>query len=249
MTPVAEVEKAVRAAAKGIAKEKAAERAFFMKVAMPLHGLTVPVQRKLAMQGYSFSDKPPSELAKVWTDIWRGAESHEAKVQATLTLEQFAGDLDFDQRWALVQDWCGSINCWDQSDMLSGHVASALEEKPKLVWPVLEDWNEDADPWKRRQSLVGLFFYSRFRETYPPATRVLKLVTNLLDDPDYYVQKGVGWTLRETYNAFPDKAYAYLLKQAARIHPDAFSASVEKVTAAEKEAIKERRKARPRKKR
>ena len=244
MSPLTEVERAVKAAAKSVPKAKAKERAFFMKTRMPLLGLTVPEQRKLAKRGYSFSGETPTKLADIWTEIWHEAKTHEGKMQAGLTLEQFGPNLTFDRRWVLVQDWCGALNCWDQSDTLSAHVAQALEERPKTVWPVLETWNGDKDPWKRRQSLVGLFFYTRFRKKTPPITKVLKLVTACSDDEDYYVQKGVGWTLRECYNAYPSKTFAYLKKHAGDIHPDAFSAAVEKVTASEKAEIKALRKAR-----
>ncbi len=243
VSPLTEVEQTLKTAAKGIPKAKAKERAFFMKVQMPLLGLTVPEQRKLAKRGYSFSKAPPSELAQIWSSIWHEAKTHEGKMQAGLTLEQFGSELGFDALWELTQDWCASINCWDQSDTLSAHVARALEEQPKTVWPVLQAWNSDPDPWKRRQSVVGLFFYTRFRDTCPPVTRSLKMITALLKDEDYYVQKGVGWALRECYNAYPDKTFAYLKKHAGVIHPDAFSAAVEKVSQQEKAEIKKVRKA------
>ncbi len=242
VSSLAEVERVLKAAAKGIPKAKAKERAFFMKTKMPLLGLTVPEQRKLAKRGYSFSDLPAEDLAAIWTEVWHGAKTHEGKMQAGLTLEQFAPELGFDALWALTQDWCSTINCWDQSDTLSAHVARALEEKPKMVWPVLQAWNGDADPWKRRQSVVGLFFYTRFRAKCPPVARSLKLITDLLKDKDYYVQKGVGWALRECYNAYPDKTFLFLKKHAGVVHPDAFSAAMEKVSPQEKAEIKKIRK-------
>ncbi|HBM88841.1 MAG: DNA alkylation repair protein [Parvibaculaceae bacterium] len=242
VSSLTEVERVLKAAAKGIPKAKAKERAFFMKTKMPLLGLTVPEQRKLAKRGYSFSDLSAQELAAVWTEIWHGAKTHEGKMQAGLALEQFAPELGFGDRWALIRGWCSTINCWDQSDTLSAHVARALEEKPKMVWPVLQAWNSDADPWKRRQSVVGLFFYTRFRAKLPPVARSLKTITALLKDEDYYVQKGVGWALRESYNAYPEQTFLYLKKHAGTIHPDAFSAALEKVSLHEKAEIKKIRK-------
>jgi len=237
-----EVEKAVKQAASKVQKMKAEERAFFMKATMPMLGLTVPDQRKLAKRGYSFSDQSAEKQAEIWTEIWHGARTHEAKMQAGFSLEGLAPSLSFDVYWALLQDWCGAINCWDQSDTLSGHVADLLERNPKAVWPVLEAWNTNADPWKRRQSLVGLFFYARSRTKMPPVSRVLSLVTARLEDDHNYVQKGLGWTLRECFNAYPEKTFAYLMKHAGDIRPDAFSAAVEKVSAGQKAEIKAVRK-------
>ena len=76
--------------------------------------------------------------------------------------------------------------------------------------------------------------------------KVLPLVERLLFDEDYYVQKGVGWTMREACNVSPERAYRFVLRRAGDIHPDAFSAALEKMNATQKASIKERHKTRRR---
>ena len=241
---LAEVERVMRAAAKGIPKAKAAERKHFMKAIMPMLGLTVPQQRACFKKGYSFSDLPDAEQYPVWDYVWFNARTHEAKMQAGFFVYARRVSEDSAGLWALVRDWAGAINCWDQSDTLSGVYAALHEADPKMVFPTLKAWNDDADPWKRRQSLVSLFYYAQLRRRHPAVSKVLSLLRARLDDEDYYVQKGVGWTLRESFNVYPERTLAFLTKHAGDIRPAAFSASIEKLTAEEKATIKALRKER-----
>lgn len=240
-----EVEAVLKRLARGIPKAKAAERKFFMKATMPMLGLTVPQQRAAMKKGYGFSGLPAAEQLPIWSHIWFQARTHEAKMQGGFYVYRLEA-LAPEALWGAVAPWADAITCWDQSDTLSGVYARLLEAKPGLVLPTLKAWNRDADPWKRRQSVVSLFYYAQLRKKMRPVREVLKLVTPLLEDEDYYVQKGVGWTLRETFNAYPREALAYLEKHACDIHPDAFSAAIEKLDAGQKAGVKALRKGRTR---
>ena len=60
-----------------------------------------------------------------------------------------------------------------------------------------------------------------------PLDRVLPLVTVCLDDERDYVQKAVGWVLREMGHAYPDEVRGYLEKNMTTIPALAFSRAVE----------------------
>ncbi len=241
---LAEVERRLREAAATVPKARAAERGRYMKPALPMRGLTVPEQRAVFRAGYSFSGLPARQQYGIWDYIWHNAGSHEAKLQPMLFLRSLpnipAAD-DLEPFWALTRGWADDIHAWDMSDELSKTFSYLLEADRRRIYPQLVAWNTDRDPWKRRQSVVSLFCYAQLHRRHPPVTKVLPLIRRLLADQDYYVQKGVGWTLRETYNVYPERAHAFVLRHAGAIHPDAFSAALEKMSTAEKAAIKERR--------
>jgi 3-methyladenine DNA glycosylase AlkD len=90
------------------------------------------------------------------------------------------------------------------------------------VYPQLEAWNREADQWLRRISLVSLIHYSGKNAVFMPLDRVLPLVTACLADEREYVQKAVGWVLREMGNAYPDEVGAYLEEHRAAISAAAF---------------------------
>lgn len=236
-----EVERRLAEAARDVDPAKAEERAHYMKAVMPMLGLTVPQSRRLAKQGFSFSQLPFNEQFPIWDFIWRRARSHEAKLQPIYWIEGLKPRPPEAALWPPLKDWASGINCWDQSDGLSGLYAAHLEALPETVYPVLASWNTSDNPWQRRQSLVSLFFYARFRGAPPPLERVLPLVEARLGDPDYYVQKGLGWCLRESFNVYPAETLAFLRNHAAALAPATWQAATEKLAPADKADLKERR--------
>jgi 3-methyladenine DNA glycosylase AlkD len=71
-----------------------------------------------------------------------------------------------------------------------------------------------------------------------PLKKILALVEPQLEFDHYYVQKGVGWTLRETYNVYPAPAFSFIEKHIEKISAHAFSAATEKMTSKQKDQLK-----------
>ena len=71
----------------------------------------------------------------------------------------------------------------------------------------------------------------------------MSLVETQIDFDHYYVQKGVGWTLREAGHAYPKEVFAYFEKNMGRLSAHAFSAATEKLSQKQKEHLKKIRKA------
>lgn len=241
-----EINDAAKTAAAGIDPEKVRERAFFMKTTMPLLGLTVPQQRKLLRRGYSFSKDPLDRQLTIWDHIWRHAQFHETRMQAGFFIESRANDVPLPDLWTVTREWAASINCWDQSDTLSGVYAKLLEAKPDRVLPTLMDWNASENPWLRRQSLVSLLYYARFRKHVPDRTLVFDHVRARLFDDDYYVQKGVGWTIREAYNVWPEETLSFMQHHVLELSTAAWQAATEKLSPEQKAPLKAARKVRGR---
>ncbi len=77
---------------------------------------------------------------------------------------------------------------WWISDGLSSVYAKILEEDKKFL-ETLSQWNKDSNLWKRRQSVVSLFYYARQRKVHQKFEESITLIENLLHDKEYYVQK------------------------------------------------------------
>ncbi len=112
-----------------------------------------------------------------------------------------------------------------------------LEHDPGALMPVFEKWNASKKPWFKRQSLVGLLFYSRFRKRKPAVKVLLKFIARHLDDEHYYVQKGIGWALRESWNVYPRETFAFLEKNAGKIPPVGWTAATEKLARKDKSRL------------
>lgn len=143
-----------------------------------------------------------------------------------------------------LEPFIGVIDNWATSDSLSSILARALEREPKTGLPFYRKWNRSKNPWTRRQSLVGLYYYASERRKMPPAKFVLSQLEALLDDPHFYVQRGVGWTLRELHNVKPKLQEAFVLRNLARISATAWFAASENYPKARKAELARERRAR-----
>jgi len=224
-----EVEAALAAAARGLDPRRVAERSAYMKSAMPLLGLAVPMQRAILKRGFSFSRRPFAEQFPLWDHIWWRARSHEAKSLAGFWIDAVRDAPPAAEMWRRVSPWSAGIVCWDMSDVLSGVHARLLEAAPEVVLPDLVRWNRDPNPWLRRQSVVSLLFQASGRRRVLPAATILGLVAPLLGDADRYVQKGVGWCLREASVVHRDAVAAFLRREARAVSAIAWSAAGEKL--------------------
>lgn len=206
-----------------------------------LLGLTVPEQRAVAKRGFSFTAFPQAEIDSIWHSLAMQTEIFEVFSQALFYYEK-RRDLRDLTHWQLLKQWVKRVDNWAHSDGLSSLYAQWHERYPNEVYQQFEQWNASKNPWEVRASLVGLFYYANSREIYPSFSKALRMVNGAFHHQDVYVQKGVGWCLREMYNIYPEQTYAFLLKQAREISPTAWQAATEKLSKADKQRLKSLRK-------
>lgn len=202
--------------------------------------LRVPIVRKhLEATHFSFLEQSNQKILNSWDFIWKNSECFEVMSTA----------LYFYQRKSISQSefqklktWVNRISCWEHSDDLSKIYATVVEENPEWIIPILKNWNKSKNSWKRRQSVVSLIEYARKRKRVLPFNDLIGFVKNLLDDGDYYVQKGVGWTLREIYNVYPKKTLGFIETHLHEIRPTAYSSATEKLDKQTKNKLNKLRK-------
>jgi 3-methyladenine DNA glycosylase AlkD len=204
-------------------------------------GLRVPDMRAMGKRGYGFLDGlSAGEMLKTWHDIFSNTDLYEVACQAIYYYQHRPlSEVEF----STVRQWIDRCDCWEHSDDLSKIYAQVFEENADWVMPWYRKWNLDGNPWKRRQSIVGLLEYSRQRKSVQPYGVLISFIEPLLADDEYYVQKGVGWTLREIYNLYPKEVLDFIERRLSEIQPLAYSAATEKLDKTTKSNLNARRKA------
>ncbi len=205
-------------------------------------GLRVPQLQQAMRNGFSFSNEEPDQQAKIWDYIWWNSDCYEVMSLALSWYYDSKQRKNLSQYWSKLKKWSEKIDNWAHSDSLSGIFARILEENPEKVYPTLVEWNSSTNPWLRRLSIVSLLYYSSQRKKFLPLKKILTLVQSQLYYDHYYVQKGVGWTLREAYNVYPKSTLLFLKKNIRNISAQAFSAATEKLSSEQKMQLKELRK-------
>jgi 3-methyladenine DNA glycosylase AlkD len=205
-------------------------------------GLRVPDLRKVHSEGFSFSQKPLSEVSEIWDFIWSNSDCFEVMCLALIWFSDKKQIQSLKTHWPVLKKWSLKIDNWAHADALSAIYARIHEEAPTTAYLTFKKWNLSKNPWLRRLSIVSLFYYSSQRKHPPPLHKVTFLLKPQLKYPHYYVQKGVGWTLREAWNVYPKPVYAFVEKNIHDISAIAFSAATEKMPLHTREHLKRIRK-------
>jgi 3-methyladenine DNA glycosylase AlkD len=228
---VHEVEEKLVAAAEHIPVAQAEKLRIYHRSAVPHLGLAVPVQREILRRGYSFHCHPFEQQLAIWDAVWRRARYYEVKSLALYygAARRKPGELE--QLWPVARAWIEAVDCWDSSDELSSIYARILEVESLTdeAYEVLASWNRSTNPWKRRQSIVSLLYYSRSRRSVLPSAKILPLIETLLADEDRFVQKAIGWSLREVLTPYPNDTIAFIRSHVRDLSPTAFSEAKRKL--------------------
>ncbi len=216
----------------------------YMSTGLYVHGLGTKEQVELTKTGFSFYTADVEQTFLVYDKLLRHSETFEGKNLAFMFLDKNYKKIPLSLQIKILPTWMKHIDNWAHSDYLSKFLTRLIEAKEtqQKMLAHVEKWNRSKNLWERRQSLVALFYYARTKKEHLSYKFVIALIENLLHDKEYFVQKAVGWTLRESYNVYPKETYAFLLQHITSISPYAFTASTEKMSEKEKSVLKEKRK-------
>lgn len=193
-------------------------------------GHPIPIARSILKNKLQIFELPFEQQFKVFEKNWVESQTFEGKALSIFWLESLPKETILKNAKKILK-WADQIDNWAHSDGLCALYAYLFENSQKEVLPVYKKWNSHKNPWLRRCSLVGLYFYSRFRKTQPTFKLSKQMITPHLQAPEYYVQKAVGWTLRETYNVYPSETIQFLNDNITKITPIAWVAASEKLKA------------------
>jgi hypothetical protein len=190
----------------------------------------VPLHRRESKRIYSFSAWPFADQLAIWDELWRGHNGFWIKVHAFFFLERhLKKETELLEMWPVIVKWQDSVDDWGLCDALAKIYTKILEIDEPAIYMQLKAWNAEPDLWKRRQSVVSLLYYSRTKKRFLPFNQIEQLIHPLLADKEYYVQKGVGWSLRELRNVCPGETFAWLKTHIRLVSSIAFTIALEKI--------------------
>lgn len=102
----------------------------------------------------------------------------------------------------------GIVN-WAHTDVLAGKALSHFITHNIVGLEALKKWIESPSKWKRRSVPVMLIDALK---TAIPLQKLFKAIEPLMLDDDKFVQKALGWFLREAWKVHPQETEDFLLK-------------------------------------
>lgn len=152
--------------------------------------------------------------------LW-ASDIHEAMIAAAKLLTQARIRPDA-AVWALIAGWVQGFEGWAVAD----HAAKAGERR-LLADPArldtVEGWTRHANLWTRRAALVMTLPWARMNHPKPAdiaaRERVLGWAASYAGDPAWFIQKAVGWWLRDLSKHDPARTRAWVEDHGDRLKP------------------------------
>jgi 3-methyladenine DNA glycosylase AlkD len=205
--------------------------------------LNIPTVRSVLKNKNIFPlDRKPQDVYRDIQKMWFESNWFEARTICLIWLESQPLEFLIAKQTDLVK-WAKLVDNWAHSDGLCGFLARIYDADSKYLHSIFTEWHIHNNTWYRRISMVSLFYYSRSRVNQPKYNVAEKYIKANLDHPDYYVQKGVGWTLREMYNVYPQLTLPFIEKHVKDLSSVAWVAATEKLPKTTKNNLMRIRKA------
>lgn len=150
-----------------------------------VYGVKTPVLNEIVQKykAYSF------DLAE---ELWKSGVLEE-KIIAIKIMEK-TGKQDPARLFLLFNKFSKEIDNWAVCDgMGMQFLRTVMISHKEKIFEIAKKFNQSKDPWQRRLSLVMVEWYTRKTKDH---TEIRKLIANLKDDKEYYVQKAVKWIER-----------------------------------------------------
>ena len=214
----------------------------YMKSQLEFLAIKVPVMRQVAREGFSFYSQSPEEILAIWNAIWFSSRCYEVMSMPLFYYER-QGKKTSPSIWPTLSTWSERVENWAHSDDLASIYSGLLAQNFDEVYSVLQQWNNAENQWLRRLSMVSLIRPLRKKAAFLPLDKVLPMLENCLDDERPFVQKAIGWVLREANYMYHAEIHAFIEQYLADMRGIAFGAATERFSEMERSAFLERRKA------
>ena len=201
---------------------RAAQEKRYMKSSRPHWGLSAP---KIDAAIKTLRPLPERERLDIARALWR-EEVYDLRIAAARLVARLPATLDA-EIWRFVTERMSDLDGWAVADNFADAAGPRLIAVPARLDEV-ELWTANPHLWTRRASLV--FTLDWMRAGLPPE-RMLGWAARLVADREWFIQKAIGWWLRELGKRDPARVRAWLdahggaLKAFARREAEKYLAS------------------------
>ncbi|PUB19051.1 3-methyladenine DNA glycosylase AlkD [Yoonia sediminilitoris] len=198
---------------------KAAEMHRYHKVDRPYLGVANPAIDALVKDWRAAVDL--DQRLALARGLWK-SNIHEGRIAAAKLLTQARIRPDDSGAWDLICEWVPSFDAWAIADHASIAGQKRLVADPTRL-DTVETWTTSDHMWTRRAALVMTLPWTKQNNPKPEELaardRILGWAAGYVTDHDWFIQKAVGWWLRDLSKHDPDRVRAFLGAHADQMKP------------------------------
>ncbi|WP_417587513.1 DNA alkylation repair protein [Pararhodobacter oceanensis] len=163
--------------------------------------------------------------------LWE-SNIHEAMIAASKLLTQARIRPDDTPAWELIASWVDGFEGWAVADHACSAGGRRLVADPARL-DTVEGWTTHPNMWARRAALVMTLPWARLNHPKPHETearlRILGWAEGYAEDHDWFIQKSIGWWLRELSKHAPELTRDWIAEHGARLKPFAAREALRKI--------------------
>lgn len=100
----------------------------------------------------------------------------------------------------------------------SNLIGKLVLDYPKDMWPVMDAWIDDENLWIRRTAILCQLKHKSCTDK----ERLFRYATLQCKEPDFFIRKAIGWSLREFAKTDPNSVQTFLVANRQELSPLSF---------------------------
>ena len=199
----------------GDPKKTAAMHAY-MKSAMPYYGVQTPAQRAITRRLFAAHRlETAAEGRTACLKIWREAKYREERYAAIeLTGYKCYREWQTLETLAMYEEIIVTGAWWDYVDPIAyARLGTLLRLFPKPMRKKMLQWSRSRNLWKRRSAILCQLSF----KTETDLDLLYAAIEPSLASKEFFLQKAIGWALRQYAWTDPREVRRYVRANAARI--------------------------------
>ncbi len=182
----------------------------YHKLERPYLGLSNPQVDALTKEWRARLTVP--ERVQLSAGLWQ-TNIFEARLAAAKLLTQARLRPDDSEAWALISSWTPDFDGWAIADHACIAGQKRLVADPTRL-DLVETWISSDHLWTRRAALVSTLPWTKQNHPKPAELeardRILGWAAQMVTDHQWFIQKAIGWWLRELSRHDPDRTRKFI---------------------------------------
>ena len=184
----------------------------YHKIDRPYLGVRVPQITRAA--GRAAAELTGDQLLILCDELWK-TDIHEARIAVGKILER-KKVTNTEAVWVRIDRFKEDLDSWAIADHLAHAAFRCLQEEPRFLDEIENHWLKHQSFWVRRVSLVYTLHLAKKGHD---SERPLSWAAGMVDDHEWFIQKAIGWWLRELSKHNPERVRKFLAEYRNRMKP------------------------------
>ncbi|HMA60294.1 MAG TPA: DNA alkylation repair protein [Halanaerobiales bacterium] len=187
-------------------EDKAVQMEKYMRNKFEFYGIQAKERRELSKKLQKIKNRPPhAQLSQVIIKLW-SADQRELQYFAMELFERYKNDFRIGDIKLMVY-MIENKSWWDTVDFIAKKlVGEYFKEYPQFRDEFINKWLTSNNIWLQRTSLLFQLAYKKDTDE----TLLFSNIKRLKEIDEFFIQKAIGWSLREYSRTAPKKVEEFI---------------------------------------